>query len=106
MCVAQILPTAWRQAVAEYCAKWAAALHPAVVEFVEEAELNGVTDEVTDWTDDLDGDRDEVPTWTEYLITHEELRPEAYEMRTHEEQQQILREMFGEEVAIGEDLAA
>jgi hypothetical protein len=94
------------QAVAEYCTQWAAALQPAVVEFVEEAELGGVTDKVKDRADDVDGDSAEEPTWTEYLITHEELRPEAYQMRTHEEQQQILLEMFGEEVAIGEDLAA
>ena len=97
------------QAVDEFCIQWAKTLRPVVAP-VEEIELQveldaQMLDQPLD--DDASGDEaDDIPTWTEYLVTHEELRPEAYEMRTYAEQREILREMFGEDVTIEEDLAA
>ena len=87
-------------AAEDYCTQWESALQPAETAIeVKELEIDF----------DVDGDDDEaddIPTWTDYLITHDELRPEAFETRTDAEQRAILREMFGEEVAIEEDLAA
>jgi hypothetical protein len=97
------------QAVEEFCVQWAETLQPAVAP-VGEVELQAELDAqiLTRSGDDAAAgeEGDEIPTWTEYLVTHEELRPEAYEMRTNAEQREILREMFGEDVAIEEDLAA
>lgn len=35
--------------------------------------------------------------WMDCIISHEDLRPEAFEQRTHAEQREIMREMFGED---------
>jgi hypothetical protein len=50
--------------------------------------------------------------WMDCTISHDDLRPEAFELRTHAEQREIMREMFGydwsdeDEVALDEELAA
>ena len=92
------------RAVEDYCIQWEKGLQSAAAP-VEETEIDPQS---LDFADDgeASGDADEIPTWSEYLITHEELRPEAYEVRTQDEQQRILLEMFGEEVTSEEDLAA
>jgi|TARA_B100001964_G_scaffold227263_1_gene276984 hypothetical protein len=35
--------------------------------------------------------------WMDCIITHDDLRPEAFVVRTHDEQRQILRDMFGDD---------
>jgi hypothetical protein len=35
--------------------------------------------------------------WTDCIISHEDLRPEAFVQRTHAERREILRDMFGED---------
>ena len=89
-------------AIEDYCTRWANALQPAPAP-VEGEELEIDFDFDAEAEED---DSDDIPTWTDYLITHDELRAEAFEMHTDAEQRAILREMFGEEVAIEEDLAA
>jgi hypothetical protein len=43
-------------------------------------------------TETPDGD-----SWMECIISHDELRPEAFVQRTFAEQRAILREMFGDD---------
>ncbi len=46
---------------------------------------------------DLSEEEDPLEAWQECLVTHDELRPEAFVQRSTSEQQQILKEMFGDE---------
>jgi len=48
-------------------------------------------------TDAIDDDEDPMDAWQDCLVEHDELRPEAYVQRSTKEQQQILKEMFGDE---------
>lgn len=94
------------RAVADYCDRWAEDLRPAAVSDeveMDETQLQERLDaeiQVRELDDDAEDGAEDIPSWTDYLITHEELRPEAYEMRTYAEQREILREMFGEDVSI------
>ncbi|MBT4099453.1 MAG: hypothetical protein HOM68_27060 [Gemmatimonadetes bacterium] len=46
---------------------------------------------------DPSDEEDPIEAWQECLVEHDELRPEAFVQRSTQEQQQILREMFGDE---------
>ena len=50
-----------------------------------------------------DGEGVDEPVWGEFMVSHDDLRPEAFVVRTVADQKQILREMFGDEEEDGEE---
>jgi len=75
------------------------ALDMAVESFFAEWESNHAERR----TDAIDEDEDPMDAWQDCLVEHDELRPEACVQRSTKEQQQILKEMFGDEWTEEED---
>lgn len=81
--------TLW-EAVEEFCAEWGSRLEePPVAPATSAAAGDGEASSSGDAAIDLEA-------WTDCIISEQDLRPEAFESRTWEEQRRILREMFGD----------